>query len=150
MPDTNGSIAHSDGMRAGFHMSPFLSPSRVPSCTGPLCAAPGSLIALTMPVAAADQTSGTLDAMGWCAFNLSARGLNHSETLDEQARWHAALDFHNRTGMLDLSYDGFWYKNDLHAVHEAVEQVGQALEIMKIVNCLEYNWVVLISIDYHW
>eukprot|EP01052_Picozoa_sp_SAG31_P048606 SAG31_NODE_10242_length_1165_cov_1.389306_1_plen_292_part_10 len=103
LPNSNATMAHAHGMRAGFHISPFLTTATVPACNGPECAAPSSLTALKLKPAAADQTEGSL-VTSWGRFNMSARGLNATEVQTEQIKWRAALDFYNRTGVMDLSY----------------------------------------------
>ena len=138
LPNSNRSYGIANGMRSGFHTSPFLEPSKVASCTGAECAAPGSLIALKMKPSAADQANGTL-VTSWSSFNMSARGLNASETAEEQVKWRAALEFYNRTGLLDLSYDGFFFRNDLDAIAGSVDRAQSDYVTFDVESLPDFN-----------
>lgn len=39
----------------------------------------------------------------------------------ERRKWKAALTFFNQTGVMDLSYDGFFFSNDVHAITNITE-----------------------------
>ena len=93
------------GLRYEINMSPFQSAGFTAPPYGL-----GSFNALALPPKSADS-----DQLP-NGFNFSAHGLSAKEEAVERAKWKAALVFHNATGVEDLSYDGFFFKNDLRAV----------------------------------
>ena len=108
-----GGDDHMAGMKRGIASSPFRY--------GDIHGAPGCIIALTMSnVSIASRTSGTVAIPNVGIFNLSARGLSEAEAEVEAVQWRAALDFHNRTGIMDMSYGGWFFRNDLTTVESYV------------------------------
>ena len=93
------------GLKYEINLSPFNSEG----FTAPPYAL-GSFNALSLPPSAADGGSLPL------GFNFSAHGLSVEEEAAERVKWKAALLFHNATLVEDLSYDGFFFRNDLRAV----------------------------------
>jgi hypothetical protein len=71
-----------------------------------------------MPVAAADSAG----SKG--GFNFSAVGLTPTQEALERTKWRAALVFYNKTGVMDLSYDG-WFKSNNFAAIEKLVQYAQ-------------------------
>eukprot|EP01043_Picozoa_sp_COSAG02_P002326 COSAG02_NODE_54_length_43941_cov_54.857990_2_plen_574_part_00 len=54
-------------------------------------------------------------------FNFSAAGVSATQEKVERQKWKAALEFYNRTGLMDLAYDGFFKQNDLETVTQLVQ-----------------------------
>ena len=53
-------------------------------------------------------------------FNFSAAGVSAAQEKVERDKWKAALEFYNETGVMDISYDGFFKQNDLDTVTKLV------------------------------
>lgn len=53
-------------------------------------------------------------------FNFSAAGVSAAQEKVERDKWKAALEFYNETGVMDVSYDGFFKQNDLDTVTKLV------------------------------
>ena len=47
-------------------------------------------------------------------------GLTASQITTELSLLRNALDFHNKTGRIDVAYDGFFFANDLNVTHQIV------------------------------
>jgi hypothetical protein len=108
-----GGDDHLAGMKRGIASSPFRY--------GGLHGAPGCIIALGMKnVSIASRTSGTVAIPNVGIFNLSARGLSEAEAEVEAVQWGAALEFYHRTGIMDMSYNGWFFRNDLATIESQV------------------------------
>ena len=53
-------------------------------------------------------------------FNFSRVGLTAAQEVIERNKWRNALAFHANTSIMDLSYDGWFFRNDLAGVGKVV------------------------------
>jgi hypothetical protein len=60
------------------------------------------------------------DSAGSDGFNFTAAGLTAKQEAVEREKWRDALVFYRETGMMDLSYDGLFYRNDLATIGKLV------------------------------
>jgi hypothetical protein len=75
----------------------------------------GSVAALKLKNISASQSDGR------DGFNFSAAGVSAAQEIVERQKWQAALVFYNDTGVIDLSYDGYFKQNDLATVTKLVK-----------------------------
>ena len=75
----------------------------------------GSFTALKLTNISASQ-----GVRGPQGFNFSAAGVSAAQEKVERDKWKAALSFYNETGVMDISYDGFFKQNDLDTVTKLV------------------------------
>ena len=75
----------------------------------------GSFTALKLTNISASQ-----GVRGPQGFNFSAAGVSAAQEKVERDKWKAALEFYNETGVMDISYDGFFKQNDLDTVTKLV------------------------------
>jgi hypothetical protein len=104
------------GLQYGIETDPFNSAGFSSKYYGQY--AIGSLQALKMPVGAADDPT---------VFNFSRVGLTAAEEATERAQWRNALEFYATNhggygggGMMDLSYNGWFFRNDLAGVAKLI------------------------------
>eukprot|EP01051_Picozoa_sp_SAG22_P005001 SAG22_NODE_285_length_12974_cov_2.969087_2_plen_911_part_00 len=93
------------GLKYGIMTSPFMRSPWVPL---------GSIEALTLKNITASQST------GHDGFNFSAVGIGPAEEKIERLKWRHALEFHSETGVMDMSYDGFFKQNDLATISKLV------------------------------
>ena len=51
---------------------------------------------------------------------MQSYGLSSSQITAELSLLSNALDFHNKTGRIDVAYDGFFFANDLNVTQQVV------------------------------
>ena len=91
-----------------------------PFSTAGLSAPPhglGCFDALTRRSPAAADSPDPSSAGG---FNFTAVGLTAAQEAVERAKWRAALEFYSAQGMIDLSYDGFFLRQNLATIGKLV------------------------------
>jgi hypothetical protein len=84
------------GLHYGVETSPFLSEGFSYVDGGPR----GCFSSLKMPLSAADDPK---------IFNFSRHGLTAKQEAAEREKWRNALEFYQKTKIMDLSYDGATY-----------------------------------------
>ena len=92
-----------------------------PFSTAGLSAPPhglGCFDALTRRSPAAADSPDPSSANG--GFNFTAVGLTAAQEAVERAKWRAALEFYSAQGMIDLSYDGFFLRQNLATIGKLV------------------------------
>ena len=93
------------GMKYGIMTSPFMRGGFSPL---------GSIEALTLKNVSASQSAGR------DGFNFTAVGIGPAEEKIERLKWRHALEFYSETGVMDISYDGFFKQNDLATISKLV------------------------------